>query len=329
MTRFVTIGAHRTSLEIALKTVPVPRTEFRISELGFGGWQLGGHGWGKTPAAPAREAIAEALDAGINLFDTAPVYGFGRSEELLGKALGRAAGPVVVSKGGLTWDDHRRVRHDARPESLSRQCEESLRRLGRDRIELYLLHWPDAGVPVSESCGALEDLRLRGLVGAWGVSNVTAAQLGVLLGESGSPERALRPAIIQHPVNTLEAYAAEYENVARDSSKTIALAEREGIPIVAFDILARGLLAGRTTVAGLGRRDLRRRDRRFDAEANAEIVARARGSIARAQANGLPPAAVAIAGALARPGVASALVGMRSPRQLRENLRYSESLRLF
>ena len=152
-----------------------------VSELGFGCWQLGGKSWGRFSQRDVVSAVEEALAAGVTLFDTAPVYGLGRSEELLGKALAQACeSVVVVSKAGLVWDPSGRVIHDARPVSLRQQLLESLRRLHRERVEVYLLHWPDARVPLRESVDALESLRREGLIGAWGLSNHSVAALSLI-----------------------------------------------------------------------------------------------------------------------------------------------------
>ncbi len=132
-------------------------TELLVSELGFGCWQLGGKGWGSYSLRDVVSAIECAVQRGVNLFDTAPVYGFGRSEEILGKTLARFGEEcVVISKGGLVWDRSRRIAHDCRPESLREQLMGSLKRLRRDRLDAYVLHWPDPDVPVRESVSSLE-----------------------------------------------------------------------------------------------------------------------------------------------------------------------------
>ncbi len=215
---------------------PLGPTGLVVSEVGFGCWQLGGRGWGRVRAGEAIHAVHEAIDAGINLFDTAPVYGFGRSEELLARALRGSRDPrVIVTKGGLAWDARGRVRHDNRPEALVRGAEESLARLRRDRIDVLLLHWPDPQVPLAESIGALEDLRRRGKILAWGLSNFPAADVLAL-----DPP----PPVLEYPANILDRYAQEYEAAARAGRELIELAPERGWGVIVFDVLMRGLLGG-------------------------------------------------------------------------------------
>ncbi|MCH2372587.1 MAG: aldo/keto reductase [Planctomycetes bacterium] len=293
-----------------------------VSEVGFGCWQLGGRGWGKYSLGEVVASIEEALDAGINLFDTAPVYGFGVSEELLGKTLApRANDVVVVTKGGLVWDDTGNVRHDASPESLRTQLEASLKRLRREKLQVYLLHWPDERVPLAESIDALEAFRQEGLVDVCGLSNVTLDQLhGVQARCPGTVNT------LELPLNVLERYANEFDGVTQDLPELLDTANRDDLGVIAFDVLARGFLTrDDDQAARLGRRDLRRNDRRFaDPAIDAELHERKARVRAWAHSHGVPPSAVAIRAILDRPGVTSCLVGMKCRAHLRDNLRYVE-----
>ena len=185
---------------------PLGSTGFKVSEVGFGSWQLGGKGWGR-PSGDGVGAALRALEIGFNLFDTAPVYGFGRAEEILGKALrDRGKNVVLVSKGGLIWDDRERVAHDASPKGLRESLEGSLKRLRRERIEVFILHWPDPAVPLAESISALDDSRTQGKIGAWGLSNLPAEDV-LRLGSAPPP----RPSIVlEYPLNWLRRYAGEH-----------------------------------------------------------------------------------------------------------------------
>jgi aryl-alcohol dehydrogenase-like predicted oxidoreductase len=302
---------------------PLGSTGLHVSEIGFGCWQLGGVGWGKVSARDAKAAILRALEAGVNLFDTAPIYGFGRSEELLGETL-RAAGreALVVSKGGLVWDDHKRVLHDNRPLSLRRQLEDSLRRLGRDAIDVYLLHWPDSAVPLAESAAALESLRGEGKLRAWGLSNFPAAEV-VALGVPG-----VRGLVLEHPLNWLGQYAAEYQASAAAGAELLDLSCRGKWGFLAFDVLARGLLGGRyDEKTAFGKRDLRSRDARFAGGAFEVNLARARKLAALARELEVSPAALAARAVLSKAGISACIVGMKSPTQVDELVR-SSSLRL-
>lgn len=301
---------------------PLGTTGLQVSELGFGGWQLGGRGWGRFCAGEARRALVRALELGINLFDTAGVYGFGRSEALLGEALrGAPEGTVVVSKGGLVWDDLGRVSHDNRPESLAVQLAGSLRRLRRDRLEVFLLHWPDPRTPVLESAGALEELRRRGSIVAWGLSNFPPGDVRRVeewLRSSGAREGSL---VLSYPQNLLDEYADEHLQAGEAAKDLLSRSATASWGFLAFDVLCRGLLGGRygrEAKARFGKRDVRSRDRRFSEATFSTLLYRAREVDAIALQMGVPPAALAIRAVLDRPGVSSCLVGMRRPGQVEE-----------
>ncbi len=302
---------------------PLGSTGLQVSEIGFGCWQLGGVGWGKVSARDARAAVVRALAAGVNLFDTAPIYGFGRSEELLGETL-RAAGreALVVSKGGLVWDDRKRVLHDNRPLSLRRQLEETLRRLGRDAIDVYLLHWPDPAVPLAESAAALESFRGEGKLRAWGLSNFPAADV-MALGAAGASGL-----VLEYPLNGLGQYAAEYQASAAAGAELLERSSRKKWGFLAFDVLARGLLGGRyDEKTAFGRRDLRSRDARFAGGAFEKNLARVRKLAALARELEVSPAALAARAVLDRPGISACLAGMKTLQQVDDIVR-GASLRL-
>ncbi len=294
-------------------------TDILVSEVGFGCWQLGGKGWGHVSQREIVNTIEAATERGVNLFDTAPVYGFGLSEELLGKTLARCGDDcVIVSKGGLVWDASRRVEHDARPDSLRRQLEASLKRLGRDRLDAYVLHWPDPQVPIDESLASLESFRCEGLIRCWGVSNLPLPAVETCLKSSSELS------FLQLPLNVLNAHPEEHQEVARDGAALLSLSTRHGLGVLAFDVLARGFL-GRQGRPGppVGRKDLRRRDWRFS-EDNASLLEE-RDRLARcADRQNAPLTALAIRATLERPGVTACLVGMKSREQLEQNLRFGE-----
>jgi aryl-alcohol dehydrogenase-like predicted oxidoreductase len=291
---------------------PLGSSGLRVSPLGFGCWQLGGDGWGRSSAPEARRAIARGLDLGINLFDTAPIYGFGRSEELLGQALRQDRGDaVVVSKVGLVWDDRRRVAHDNRPGSLVAQVEASLRRLRREALDVCLLHWPDPAVPLAASAAVLEDLRGAGKVRAWGVSNFPAA-LVLALERTGL--------VLEYPLNALGAYAGEHQAAAQAALELLPRTLERGWGFLAYDVLARGLLGGRyTTATRFGKRDVRHRDQRFATAARPAHLERVAELATAARREGSTVAAASIRAVLERAGVSSCIVGMRSAAQVEEN----------
>ena len=163
-----------------MKTTTLGRSGLQVSRIAFGTWQLGGD-WGHFDEDAAVTAIRRARELGVNFFDTAQAYGFGASEQILGRALRdeltRERGELVIAtKGGLRQTDSALVR-DASPEWLRRGVDASLAALGIDHIDLYQVHWPDPAVPAAETAGALGDLITEGKIGHVGVSNYDAAQM--------------------------------------------------------------------------------------------------------------------------------------------------------
>src|SRR5688572_26307359 len=158
------------------------------STIGLGTWAIGGWMWGGTDEAESVAAIRAAIDAGVSLIDTAPAYGMGRSEEIVGKAIaGRRDEVVLATKCGLVWhtDKGRHFFDQAgKPvhrylgaESIAHEVDQSLKRLGTDHIDLYITHWQDPTTPIAETISALEDLRRAGKIRAIGASNVSADDL--------------------------------------------------------------------------------------------------------------------------------------------------------
>src|SRR5215510_12738360 len=150
---------------------------FPASRIALGTWAIGGWMWGGTDEAEAIKTIHSALDRGINLIDTAPVYGFGVSEEIVGKALeGRRATALIATKCGLDWSSGKILRNSS-PDHLRQGLEESLRRLKTDVIDIFQVHWPDDSVPFETTASTLDAFRREGKIRAIGVSNFTPEQM--------------------------------------------------------------------------------------------------------------------------------------------------------
>lgn len=280
-----------------------------LTTIGFGCWAMGGAGrgdaggWGPQDDRESTRAIHRALDLGVNWFDTAAVYGLGHSEEVLGHALGSRRNDVLVAtKFGLVWDDNGHLTNDASYESVRRECDASLRRLGTDRIDLYQQHWPDAiGTPVEETMRALDDLIHAGKVVHAGVSNFDVPLL----------ERALA-------VRPLQSLQPQYSLFHREVEEEILpFCREQGIGVVAYSPLASGLLGGRyTPETTFARGDWRATDPEFTGEGlrrNVAIVERLRSV---AERFGKTVAQLAIAWTLAHPAVTSAIVGVRQERHI-------------
>jgi aryl-alcohol dehydrogenase-like predicted oxidoreductase len=235
--------------EAQTESVDIPGTQLRVSRVGLGTWSMGGWMWGGTDERESVATIRAALDQGINLIDTAPVYGFGVSEEIVGKAVGAAgrAQAVIATKVGLEWRDGKVYRNATR-DRIMREIDGSLRRLRTDHIDIYQVHWPDPLVPVEETAEAMRTLYEQGKIRAIGVSNFSAQQM----------ERFRRVAplhVLQSPYNLFER-AIEAEILPYCRANNIAT--------LGYGALCRGLLSGRmradTTFEG---DDLRRSDPKF------------------------------------------------------------------
>ena len=303
--------------ECSVDTRTLLATGQAIAALGVGCWQLGGKGWGRDSGANLTAAVDRALDLGLRLFDTAPVYGFGESERTLGKLLRRRSEEtVVVSKGGLVWDARRRVRHDNSPPSLRRQLEASLNRLGRETIDVYLLHWPDPRVSLAESAAALESWRREGLLRSWGISNFPAQDIRQWLDQDPDTHH---PLVVELPLNLLGRDTRGQP--LDDSSALLALANEKGWDVVAYDVLGRGLLAGNYDMTTrFGKRDVRHHDARYapaTMDAHLRRVGRLQELAAELQTTS---AALSIRAVLDRPGVTAALTGVRSAEQVEDNV---------
>src|ERR1700735_1003710 len=160
-------------LEMKIETVKCDHIPLPISRIGLGTWAIGGWMWGGSDEAESIKTIQRAVDLGINLIDTAPVYGFGHSEEIVGKALaegGRRDKAVLATKVGLEWVNDKVLRNSS-PERIRQEIEDSLRRLQTDRIDIYQVHWPDSAAPIEETAEALFALQREGKILALGVSN--------------------------------------------------------------------------------------------------------------------------------------------------------------
>jgi aryl-alcohol dehydrogenase-like predicted oxidoreductase len=238
--------------ETSMEFIDIPGTPLRASRLALGTWAIGGWMWGGTDEEESIQTIHAALDRGINLIDTAPIYGFGRSEEIVGKALaqdGRRAKALIATKVGLDWKDGKPFRNASR-ERLLKEADDSLRRLQTDVIDLYQVHWPDPNTPIEETAKAMADLYRSGKIRAIGVSNFTPTQMDRF--------RAVAPLhTAQPPYNLFE----------RGIDKDVLLyCKNNNIAVLAYGSLCRGLLSGRMTrLTRFTGDDLRKNDPKFQA----------------------------------------------------------------
>jgi aryl-alcohol dehydrogenase-like predicted oxidoreductase len=238
------------TLEKSIERAPIPGTSLKVSRITIGTWAIGGWMWGGTDEAESVSTIHAALDHGINIIDTAPVYGFGRSEEIVGKAIaeGRLRSRMLIAtKVGLEWRDGAIFRNASR-DRIMREIDDSLRRLKTDHIDIYQVHWPDPLTPLEETAEAMRTLYNEGKIRAIGVSNYSVDQI----------EKFRRTApihVLQPPYNLFE---REIE------ADILPYCRKNEIATFGYGALCRGLLSGRMRAnTKFNGDDLRRADPKF------------------------------------------------------------------
>jgi len=283
-------------------------SDLDITPLGVGAWAIGGGGWafawGAQDDADSIGAIRAALDAGINWIDTAPVYGLGHSEEVVAKALeGVSSKPYVFTKCGRCWDENRQIVKRIKRESIFEECENSLRRLRVETVDLYQMHWPEPDEDIEEGFEAMARLKEQGKVRWIGVSNYSVAQLERI--------RPIAPITSLQPPYSI--VSPEIEN------SQLPYCARHAIGTLVYSPMKSGLLSGRMTrerIAQMPDDDFRKRTPNFQEPLltrNLELVESLREIAAR---YGRTPGEAAIAWTLRRPEVTAAIVGLRSADQL-------------
>ena len=285
---------------------PLGATGIQITPVAMGCWPISGITSVDVDERHSLATLQAAIDAGINFFDTAYAYGYeGESERMIGRALGGRRGEIVIaSKGGISWDaSHNRV-IDGRPATLRRHCEQSLRRLGTDHVELYYLHAPDPAVPVAESAGAIREMIDAGKVRAAGLSNATAEQLKEFV--SACP---------------LAAYQPHYNMLQREIEQDqLPWCMGRGVAVIVYWPLMKGLLAGKLPRDHVfGPRDGRQKYPMFQGEEwqkNQDFLDELRGI---ARETGRTVAQTVVNWTIHRPGITAALCGAKRPEQIREN----------
>jgi aryl-alcohol dehydrogenase-like predicted oxidoreductase len=298
-----------------MKTKRLGNSDLSITPVGFGAWAIGGSGWefgwGEQDDNASIAAIHRALELGVNWIDTAAVYGMGHSEEVVASALSTWSGPrpYVFTKGGLRWDDQGYVHRSLKAESIRRECEDSLRRLNVDVIDLYQIHWPTQDL--AEGWTAMAQLQKEGKVRWIGVSNFNVEEM--------HQAQAIAPITSLQPPYSLVRREVEQE--------ILPYCRSEGLGVIVYSPMASGLLTGAMTrkrIATLPASDWRSRDVEFyepRLSKNLALVERLREI---GQRHGRPPGQVAIAWTLHNPAVTGAIVGSRSAEQVERNASAAE-----
>lgn len=306
-----------------MEKIKLPGTDVKITPITFGAWAIGGWFWGGAEEKESIRAIESAIDNGMTTIDTAPVYGFGQSEKLVGKTIkGKREKVQILTKFGLRWDiisnnPHLQNTKDnqgnnlslykiGKKESVIKECEDSLRRLGTDHIDLYQQHWPDSHTPVEETMEALEILIKQGKIKAGGVSNYSAKQMA-------EADSYFRLASNQVP----------YSMVLRDIEKELVpYCISNNKAIIVYSPLQRGILTGKVTQDYKFNEGDHRPDTPFYKEPNLSRINQFLREIKPiADEKNATLAQLVIRWTLYQPGITCVLAGARSENQVLENIK--------
>jgi len=298
-------------------------SELEVPAVVFGAWAVGGWYWGPQDDEESIRTLHAAIDAGITCIDTAPMYGMGHSEEVVGRAIrGRRDEVLVATKCGLRWDTPNEgveyftcempdgskhpVRRNLHKRAVLEEVELNLKRLGVDCIDLYQCHWPDKSAPIAETMEAMLTLREQGRIRAIGVSNFTPEGLAECL--ECAPLASNQP---------------PYSLLRRDiEADVLPFCRERGIGVIVYSPLQQGLLTGKMTPdRELAEGDYRKRQKWFTPGNRQRILDALEQIRPIAEAHDATFGQIAIAWTLAQPGVTAAIVGARTPEQARENAR--------
>ncbi len=296
-----------------MQTRQLGKSDLHLSVVGLGAWAIGGGGWkfswGNQDDADSVATIRRALELGVNWIDTAPVYGTGHSEEVVGEAIkGLAKRPIVATKCGRRWDETRTPFARIKRESILEELDDSLRRLGVDCIDLYQMHWPQPDEDIEEAWTAMAEAVKAGKVRHIGVCNFSVAQL-----------KRIQPI---HPVASLQPpYSMLVRGIEED---LLPFCGEHGIGIVCYSPMQKGILTDKFTrawIEGLAKDDHRSQyDARFQEPELSKNLALVEGLKPIARASGHSVAQLAIAWTLRHSALTSAIVGARKPSQIEETV---------
>ena len=302
------------------------QSDLEVSAIAFGAWAIGGWLWGGADENDSIAAIRKAIDLGITTIDTAAVYGFGRSEEIVAKAIaGRRDEVQILTKFGLRWDHPDEgsghfetidlegrptlIRRNGRPDRMLQECDDSLRRLKIDVIDLYQQHWPDPSTPIEDTFAALAKLLEAGKIRAVGVSNYSPEQM--------DEARKIVPLVSDQPPYSMLERSIEAE--------LVPYCLRTNVGLIVYSPLQRGLLTGKFTPEHtFAEGDNRPEKPRFKPENRRRILELIGKFQPVLDAHKVTPAQLAINWTIHRPGVTVALVGARTPKQVEENARAAD-----
>jgi aryl-alcohol dehydrogenase-like predicted oxidoreductase len=301
---------------------PLGTSDVRVSPVIFGAWAIGGWMWGGNDEQDAIDAIRASLDHGVNAIDTAAIYGQGNSEQIVAKAIKGVPRErvVIATKCGRRWDSdvgsdpwsttdiHGKpitIRSNSRRDSIFHECEQSLKRLGVDYIDLYQIHWPDRTTPVEEALRAMDDLRKQGKIRAVGVSNYDLEWL--------------RGAVTAAPLHSLQPpFSLLNRQIERDG--TLAFCREHNVGVIVYSPMERGLLTGKVTPERqFAPGDHRATHKFFTVENRKRVLAALEQVKPIADRHGASYAQLVINWTMNEPGITAALVGARNAEQAEHN----------
>jgi aryl-alcohol dehydrogenase-like predicted oxidoreductase len=298
-----------------MRTKQLGTTELSLTVLGLGTWAIGGPwevGWGPQDDGEAIDAIIAAIDSGINWIDTAPIYGCGHSEELVGQALKNMSDkPLIATKCGIRWNKHRQKIPYLKPDSIEQECHDSLKRLGIETIDLYQMHRPEPVEDIEWAWETMAKLYEQGKVRYLGVSNCTIEQM----------DRLSRIAPI-HSAQPL--YSMIHRDIEQD---LLDYCQEHEIGVIPYSCMGRGLLTGKFNeqhLTTLAQDDHRLRHPDFQAPRFSAILELVNELKHLANHDSHTVAQLAIAWVLRRPEITSAIVGARRPEQIIETVQAAD-----
>ncbi len=288
-------------------------SDIACSLIGYGAWKAGRAGWPGAEDKATMEAIAAAVDLGINYFDTAPVYGFGHSEEVLGKALAGRRGEVyLATKVGLVWDDSGNVRRHLAPESVRQEIDDSLRRLGTDHVDLIQVHWNDHETPIEAVMEVFTEAREQGKVRHFGVCNLDPATMDRARGVAEVVSAQVLYNLIDRNAERYLVEELEY----RTEDEIVPYCRSKGMGLIPYSPLGQGFLSDGFDSRALEKSDIRRLNRMFEASAaRREELQQVAGDL------GMSLSELAIAWLARQKVVSSLIVGSTNPAHIEANIR--------
>ncbi len=284
-------------------------TNIEVSPIGLGTWVMGGWMWGGADENDALDAIEVSVEGGVNLIDTAPIYGFGKAETIVGKFLKKLNSRekiIISTKFGLEWDDNGRINRNCSKRRVLSEIDDSLKRLQTDYIDIYHVHWPDSKTPIEETLSVLSDLKDSGKIRSIGLSNFSIDQLKNALS-------LCKIDLLQPPFNMFNQHSKQ---------KLIPYCEQNNISVLTYSSLCSGMLTGKfskTSVFPKG--DLRKFDRKFKGESFIKYLAVVDELKKIASQKGVTITQLAIEWTINQQGVDCALIGARNRRQAQENIK--------